>query len=289
MATGAIDQEAETNPTVSIPETTRVFVSGLPPKFTTDQLAAHFGSKFKVTDAHVLADRRIGFVGFVDNEAAQNATKHFNKTYVRMSKIAVDLARPVELSQSKDGQVVPLSQKRQQYGRTDQGVKRKRPQHDDGERVRGKPAQQDGDKIQEIDVQGLSDEVSAEAPAVQNPTDVDWLRGRTTRTLDLIDPDEIQIRQDDEPGEAAIETQINSQQNVQDDLNEEHLDTITKVPNARLFLRNLAFSITEQHLRQHFEQFGKVQEVCLSVLTHILALQCDDFLIGTAYANLHLM
>jgi multiple RNA-binding domain-containing protein 1 len=37
----------------------------------------------------------MGFVGFKSHEAAQQAVKHFNKTYMKMSKIAVDIARPV--------------------------------------------------------------------------------------------------------------------------------------------------------------------------------------------------
>jgi multiple RNA-binding domain-containing protein 1 len=78
-----------------IMENTRVFISGLPPTLTNDQLRKHFSSGFEVTDAHVLPNRRIGFVGFRSNAAAQEAVKHFNKTFIRMSKIAVELARPV--------------------------------------------------------------------------------------------------------------------------------------------------------------------------------------------------
>jgi hypothetical protein len=78
-----------------IMENTRVFVSGLPPTLTNDQLLKHFSSGFDVTDAHVLPNRRIGFVGFRSNAAAQEAVRHFNKTFIRMSKIAVELARPV--------------------------------------------------------------------------------------------------------------------------------------------------------------------------------------------------
>jgi multiple RNA-binding domain-containing protein 1 len=37
----------------------------------------------------------MGFVGFKSHEAALQAVKHFNKTYMKMSKIAVDIARPV--------------------------------------------------------------------------------------------------------------------------------------------------------------------------------------------------
>ncbi|RHZ57850.1 Multiple RNA-binding domain-containing protein 1 [Aspergillus turcosus] len=77
-------------------ENTRVFVSGLPPTFTNDQLRKHFSSRFQVTDAHVLPKRRIGFVGFKSPEAAQQAASYFNKTYVKMSKISVEIAKPID-------------------------------------------------------------------------------------------------------------------------------------------------------------------------------------------------
>lgn len=72
-----------------------MFVGGLPPTCSNDQLKKHFGTRFQVTDAHVLPKRRMGFVGFKSHEDAQQAVKHFNKTYMKMSKIAVDIARPV--------------------------------------------------------------------------------------------------------------------------------------------------------------------------------------------------
>lgn len=75
-------------------EGTRVFVSGLPPKLTSEELRKHF-SRFHVTDAHIIPHRRIGFVGFKDAGIAKQAVDYFNKTYIRMSKISVDIARPV--------------------------------------------------------------------------------------------------------------------------------------------------------------------------------------------------
>ncbi|KAJ5679149.1 Multiple RNA-binding domain-containing protein 1 [Penicillium macrosclerotiorum] len=77
-------------------ENTRVFVSGLPPSCSNDQLRNHFASRFTVTDAHVLPRRRMGFVGFKSNEVANQAVSYFNRTYMKMSKITVDLARPID-------------------------------------------------------------------------------------------------------------------------------------------------------------------------------------------------
>ncbi|KAJ5601036.1 hypothetical protein N7510_010570 [Penicillium lagena] len=77
-------------------ENTRVFVSGLPPSCSNDQLRKHFSTRFQVTDAHVLPKRRMGFVGFKSQEAAKKAVNYFNRSYMKMSKISVDIARPID-------------------------------------------------------------------------------------------------------------------------------------------------------------------------------------------------
>ena len=77
-----------------IPDT-RVFVSGLPPNFTSEKLGAHFAVRYQVTDAVALPGRRIGFVGFRNYTLAKNAVKYFDKSYIRMSKISVEIAKPV--------------------------------------------------------------------------------------------------------------------------------------------------------------------------------------------------
>ncbi|KAI5287632.1 Multiple RNA-binding domain-containing protein 1 [Ascosphaera aggregata] len=99
-------------------ENTRVFVSGLPPTFTDDDLRKHFASRHEVTDAHVLPKRRIGFVGFKTHANAQDAVNYFNKTFCRMSRIAVELARPVGAEPPKHaskerGKNLPLQQQQQ--------------------------------------------------------------------------------------------------------------------------------------------------------------------------------
>ena len=88
---------------------TRVFVSGLPPNLTSDQLRAHFSAKYHVTDAVVLPKRRIGFVGFKNHGLAQDAIKYFDKTYIRLSKISVVSANPVWLSAPTDSYELKLT------------------------------------------------------------------------------------------------------------------------------------------------------------------------------------
>ena len=73
----------------------RIFIKGLPPTISEEEFRNHFGAKFETTDAKLIPHRRIGYVGFKSPEEATKAVKYFNRTYIRMSKIGVELARPV--------------------------------------------------------------------------------------------------------------------------------------------------------------------------------------------------
>lgn len=78
-------------------ESSRIFVRGLPPTMSEADFKKHFG-KYEVTDARLFPQRRIGYVGYKSPEDAQKAVKYFNRTFIRMSKIGVELARPVRCS-----------------------------------------------------------------------------------------------------------------------------------------------------------------------------------------------
>lgn len=73
----------------------RVFVRGLPPSLTDEDLAKHFAMRYQITDAQVIPDRGIGFVGFRNYTLATNAIKYFDKSYLRMHKIFCSMAEPV--------------------------------------------------------------------------------------------------------------------------------------------------------------------------------------------------
>lgn len=75
-------------------ESSRIFVRGLPPKFTEDDVRKHF-AKYPVTDVKFFPHRRIGYVGYKTPEDAAKAVKYFNKTFIRMTRIFVEVARPV--------------------------------------------------------------------------------------------------------------------------------------------------------------------------------------------------
>ncbi|KAJ9616859.1 Multiple RNA-binding domain-containing protein 1 [Cladophialophora chaetospira] len=267
---------------------TRIYVTGLPPSTTNDQVRSHFAAKGKytVTDAHVIPDRRIAFVGFSSHEDAQNAVHYFNKSFVRMSKISVTLARPVQVKRDEKGLAVPVSERSSR--------KRKRHVRDDGEHVRGeadnqpqqvtsRPSPQANDKPQIIpeekenllqEQQPEEMDEDAETPAGPR-SDLDWLRGKTNRTLDLMNEHEVQkgranavdanVQRTEDMSTTFAHTQ--PAQDVADGENEEVPQSpqtpSVSVPNARLFIRNLPFDTRENDLRAIFTPHGRISEIHL--------------------------
>lgn len=77
-------------------ESSRVFVKNLPPTISEAEFRKHFSAQGReVTDVKLIPHRRIGFVGYKSHDDAARAVKYLNKSFIRMSRIAVDLAKPV--------------------------------------------------------------------------------------------------------------------------------------------------------------------------------------------------
>jgi multiple RNA-binding domain-containing protein 1 len=97
-------------------ESSRIFIKGLPPSITEADFKKHFSSGGReVTDARLFANRRIGYVGYKTPEDAQSAVRYFNKTFVRMSRIGVEVARPIgESNPGRTGGRAPTAPKEHQ-------------------------------------------------------------------------------------------------------------------------------------------------------------------------------
>ncbi|KAH7269625.1 uncharacterized protein BKA55DRAFT_588279 [Fusarium redolens] len=74
----------------------RIFIKGLPPNISEADFRKHFSAQGReITDVKLIPQRRIGYVGYKTPEDASKAVKYFNRSYIRMSKIAVETARPI--------------------------------------------------------------------------------------------------------------------------------------------------------------------------------------------------
>jgi multiple RNA-binding domain-containing protein 1 len=108
----------------------RIFVKGLPPTFTDAEFRKHFSSGSEITDAKIFPNRRIGYVGYKTPEDAQKAVKYYNRTFIRMSKIGVEIARPPQEAKNIQQSHTAATDKRQSYddgaARVDNRLKRKR-------------------------------------------------------------------------------------------------------------------------------------------------------------------
>lgn len=85
----------------------RIFVRGLPPGLSEEDFRKHFARGAHVTDLQLKPQRRIGYVGFETPEAAAKAVKFFHKSFIRMSRLHVELAQ--ELSQAQKANRTPTS------------------------------------------------------------------------------------------------------------------------------------------------------------------------------------
>ncbi len=77
----------------------RIFVKGLPPSLTVEDFRKHFSKQSPITDIKLIPHRRIGYVGFRTPDDAARAVKYHDRSFIRMSKIGVELARSVDEQQ----------------------------------------------------------------------------------------------------------------------------------------------------------------------------------------------
>jgi multiple RNA-binding domain-containing protein 1 len=74
----------------------RIFIKGLPrTNLSQVDFEKHFSAKSEITDAKLLSDRGIGYVGYRTPEDAEKAVKYFNRSFIRQSRLGVEIARPV--------------------------------------------------------------------------------------------------------------------------------------------------------------------------------------------------
>lgn len=77
----------------------RVIVKNLPGRITDERLKSRFSKCGDITDIKLVKTkagvfRRFAFVGYSQESQAQQAVKHFHKTFVNSTKIEVEIAKP---------------------------------------------------------------------------------------------------------------------------------------------------------------------------------------------------
>lgn len=160
--------------------------------------------------------------------------------------------------------------------------------------------------------QPITDDKRTEPPAINDTivadfnamdaTDDDWLRSRTSRLLDLVEPEDLVVAKEvsQNPYTGVMAETSENPETIDDGKEEsekaaefeENMDaTIESIQsNGRLFVRNLPYTATEEDLREHFAQYGTLEEVRVK---SIFVLFCLRFVmniqIGTAYTLKYVM
>ncbi|KAG9241399.1 hypothetical protein BJ878DRAFT_230982 [Calycina marina] len=325
-------------------ESSRIFIKGLPPTISEEEFKKHFSAKHEVTDAKLISQRRIGYIGYKTPENAANAVKYFNRSFIRMSKIGVEIARPISdstlhVSRKAQREQVREDEKVNRQYRADAaaaaqlnaGQKRKRTEVDHADeklkeflevmqpvtksKAWAAKSMEDSEpptKIQAIELPEAESDgeyesiptkeraksppkqsapipsppvpspvgvpIQASDPAVETSgasvSDDEWLRSRTNRLLDLVDPHTVQGATPTAMASVATEEQTmkpsdTAHEEIPDiepeEPEEETTDpTIEAIKSSgRLFVRNLSYTATEQDLREHFERCGALEEIHL--------------------------
>lgn len=136
-------------------------------------------------------------------------------------------------------------------------------------------------------------------------TDDDWLRGRTNRLLDLMDPDDLAITQasslhkDANPVVESNEDvtspeKINEQPQAEEDwegIEDDKPDPVIEAikTNGRLFVRNLPYSATEDDLMEHFAPYGSLEEVWSLLSFSCAPLLYDEYPDRDSLCSMHVM
>lgn len=142
------------------------------------------------------------------------------------------------------------------------------------------PAQSDEDTDMQDAIQDPGNStVNEQVPA----SDADWLRSRTNRVLDLVDDDEDSSRpvvkqppeNTEDEGEEGEQQHEPADMEVDEPQHEEAAtpseeDKIRKT--GRLYLRNLHYDITSDHLLEQFSKYGAIEEVSIFLFNICLLL-----------------
>jgi nucleolar protein 4 len=295
----------------------QLFVRGLAPNVTTEDLTEYFSESYPIKNALVVLDKETresksyGFVTFADVEDAQRAKEELNNTEIKGKKIKVDFAearqregedkRPSAGSRAKEDRArlikeaqtpkliirnLPWSVKTPEdltklfrgFGKVNFVNLPKKP---NGElkgfgfvSLRGKPNAEKA--IRELNGKEIDDRPVAVDWAVDRET---WQKLQKAEQGDAVEEDE-----DMDDAESSVvssdeeDEEDGSEDEDADDLDEsntdyedmsdedeeggvelEQEDNRPKREEYTVFIRNLPFTVDDEKLKEHFQQFGGIR------------------------------
>lgn len=223
----------------------RIIVKNLPKGITEEQIKKHFEVKGVVTDVKILKTpngqtRNFCFVGFKSEDSTKKAIGYFNNTYIKTSRITVEIAKL----------------------QNDPSLKRK-----NGRYV--KDVKKPSNDIEERDNDELNKLLNTKESKIKRILQLI----KETKTSAKFDQatDELKKKEQQENIEMK-EQPINEKSEEEEEKNKEKRnidkeketlikDNEKKLNPKRLYLRNIPFQITEQDLKDVFSKYGQINEV----------------------------
>ncbi|KAK1857541.1 hypothetical protein I4F81_000158 [Pyropia yezoensis] len=239
--------------------TSRLIVKGLAPKTDTAALRATFSRYGTLTDARVLAtadgrSRQFGFVGFDDPGAAAAARAGLNRTYLGAARLAVEYARAV------GDDAIPRP-----WSRYSVGSSRYTSKHGGGGGGGGDDKGDGGDGTDEAGV-AAGDGGAAGTAADAKLAEFKAVMQKRSRKPLWADGAAVAAAPGGRRGEGVAK-----RKRAEVALDASTLKRYELAPGAdagetgRIFVRNLAFSVTEDDLDTLFSRHGTLAEVHLVV------------------------
>ncbi|KAH9476672.1 Multiple RNA-binding domain-containing protein 1 [Psilocybe cubensis] len=266
----------------------RLIIKNLPVYVTPARLREHFEQKggpggtltdVKVSSKSDGTSRRFGFVGFKSEAEAQKAQKWFDRTFIDSTRInvsfsegAADAPRPrkrqrLDPSTSHSDSTTPSSVTKDQ----------KSPMKSDKnreefmklmEKKKGPAwANEAATPVPIMPAEPTPSVVPApeDTEAQGAISDVEWMRQRMSAAVVDEVVEERVFEQDEEDGGKPVNATESQKQGTQpataDASKPVDPTKETILQTARLFVRNLAFSCTDEELRELFEPFGQISQI----------------------------
>ncbi|KAL9058828.1 MAG: hypothetical protein Q9162_001552 [Coniocarpon cinnabarinum] len=298
--------------------TSRIFIQGLPPTLSEEEFRAHFAKRRPVTDVKLMPKRRIGYVGYMTAEDAQSAVKYFNKSFLRMSKLLVELAYDLHSTTSQSSQNslekahgkrvratengepgaklrrTPASRPDELVQNMEDGSNKPRDSTQQADTPREahdtntytpspEPSKPSGSYVEDASKLAEDQNETIKTATVHDSTDSDWMRSRTSRLLGLLDEGDEEhgpdIRNVSTQTQAAKETVgIHDERSgdqpapraeglpsdtAVDEALTSFATSFQPVETSRLFLRNLAYTTSEDNLSSILKPYGELLEIQL--------------------------